>query len=61
MHPRNNSGHMAVFCLIRGTVPSGIQETGQAGNRIVSLSASIFYGPGLNFDISEMIHIIIHQ
>ena len=33
-NPEKNSGHRAVFCLIWGTVQSGIQETGQVGDGV---------------------------
>ena len=35
-------GHRAIFCLIRGTVQSGIQERGWVGNRVVFLLAWVF-------------------
>ena len=52
-----NLGHWAVFCFIRGTVQSGIKETGCVGNGVVFRYEYFFYSPGLNFDSGEMIYI----
>ena len=53
-----NLGHWAVFCFIRGTVQSGIKETGCVWNGVVFFRYRyFFYSPGLNFDSGEMINI----
>ena len=59
VQPRPDSGHGAIFCLNRGSVRSGVKKTGRFGNGVVfSLCGYFFFGPGLNFDCSEMIYTI---
>ena len=43
VQPRPDSGHGAVFCLIRGTVRSGVQETGRVGNGVVFSRCGYFF------------------
>ena len=59
VQPRPDSGHGAIFCLNRGSVWSGVKKTGRVGNGVVfSRCGYFFFGPGLNFDCSEMIYTI---
>ena len=57
VQPRPDSGHGAIFCINRGSVRSGVKKTGRVGNGVVFLSVRVpFFGPGLNFDCSEIIY-----
>ena len=61
MQPRKISGHGAVFCLIRELSGPGSRKR-VVGKGVVLLSVRVyFYGPGLNFDSSEMIYIDNNQ
>ena len=59
---QNNSGYVAVFCLIQETVWARIQEMGRVQKGVVFSCCGYFlYSLGVSFDSSEMIYINIHQ
>ena len=42
-NPQKNLSLRIVFCLIRGTIQSEIQETGRVGNEVVALDEDFFF------------------